>query len=65
MIEACPARVIQELAGHASIMTTERYMHLAPGSTRDAVKRLERFDGFGSSLAEAPAALKTAGAPGL
>lgn len=26
-------RVIKEMAGHASITTTERYMHLAPGST--------------------------------
>jgi len=31
-----PTRVIKEMAGHASITTTERYMHLAPGSTQEA-----------------------------
>lgn len=37
-----PASVIQALAGHASITTTERYMHLAPGATRDAIDGLTR-----------------------
>ena len=55
-----PTRVIKEMAGHASITTTERYMHLAPGSTEDAVRRLEALS-FGRILADAPAAGKTAG----
>ena len=33
-----PTKTIKELAGHASITTTERYMHLAPGSTSDAIR---------------------------
>jgi integrase len=36
------ARAIQELAGHASIVTTQRYMHLAPAAGRDAIELLER-----------------------
>ena len=37
-----PIRVIQELAGHATIKTTERYMHLAPAAARDAIEGLRR-----------------------
>ncbi|MEM7154444.1 MAG: tyrosine-type recombinase/integrase [Myxococcota bacterium] len=37
-----PGRVIQELAGHSSIVVTERYMHLAPAAKRNAVERLAR-----------------------
>lgn len=44
-----PTRVIKEMAGHASITTTERYMHLAPGSTEDAVRKLEALS-FGRIL---------------
>lgn len=35
-----PLRIVQELAGHASIKTTERYAHLAPSDPLDAVKKL-------------------------
>jgi integrase len=46
-----PTRVIKEIAGHASITTTERYMHLAPGSTQEAVRKLEQLgSGFGRIL---------------
>ncbi len=37
-----PAKAIQELAGHQSVTTTERYMHLAPQAARDAIEALRR-----------------------
>ncbi|MCA9650306.1 MAG: site-specific integrase [Myxococcales bacterium] len=37
-----PVKAIQKLAGHASITTTERYMHLAPDAERDAIDGLTR-----------------------
>jgi site-specific recombinase XerD len=39
-----PAKAIQVLAGHASITTTERYMHLGPDATREAIEGLRRPD---------------------
>jgi integrase len=39
-----PARVIMELAGHASLTTTLRYMHAVDGAKEDAIDSLERFD---------------------
>ena len=37
-----PAKVIQELAGHADLTTTMRYMHLAKGSKEAAIAVLDR-----------------------
>ncbi len=37
-----PLKVIQELLGHGSIVTTMRYAHLAPHVARDAVRVLDR-----------------------
>jgi len=34
-------RAVQELMGHASIVITMRYAHLAPEGSRDAVKLLD------------------------
>jgi integrase len=41
-----PALAIKELAGHQSLATTQRYMHLSPKAKESAVKLLEgvRFD---------------------
>ena len=36
-------KVIQELLGHASILMTMRYAHLAPQISRDAVRLLDRL----------------------
>jgi len=37
-----PVRAIQELAGHADLSTTMRYMHLSPASLNQAIRLLER-----------------------
>ena len=34
-------RAIQELAGHAGITVTQRYMHLAPSALTEAIALLE------------------------
>ncbi len=40
-----PAKAIQELAGHADLKTTMRYMHLAPGVRHSAIAALARYYG--------------------
>ena len=37
-----PAKVMQELAGHADLTTTMRYMHLAKGSKEAAIAVLDQ-----------------------
>ncbi len=40
-MRGAPARAIQAAAGHASISTTERYMHLSPAAEEGAIRLLD------------------------
>jgi integrase len=40
-MQGAPAKAIQELAGHANLTTTMRYMHLSPGAKDAAIRLLD------------------------
>lgn len=52
VLDGVPLRVVQELLGHASIRTTERYSHLAP-ATLDDPRLLASLTGKTASIREA------------
>ena len=41
-MRGAPVRAIQELAGHADLKTTQRYMHLTPAALEGAISLLEQ-----------------------
>jgi site-specific recombinase XerD len=56
-MKGAPAKAIQELAGHQSLSTTLRYMHLSPAARESAIRLLDAPAGepFGEMLETAPA----------
>jgi integrase len=44
-MRGAPARAIQELAGHADLTMTQRYMHLSPAALDSAIRLLEQPSG--------------------
>jgi len=40
-IRGATTKAIQELAGHVSLTTTQRYMHLSPAAKESAIRLLE------------------------
>jgi integrase len=47
-LRGAPARLIQELAGHQNLLTTQRDMHVAPATTASAIRLLEPSGGTAS-----------------
>jgi integrase len=48
-MRGAPAKAIQELAGHADLTTTMRYMHLSPASLNQAIRLLEQRGAIGGN----------------
>ena len=48
-MKGVPMPAIKELAGHSSIVTTQRYVHMSPDSLSDAIGTLEKDSGLRSA----------------
>jgi integrase len=48
-MRGAPAKAVQELAGHADLSTTMRYMHLSPASLNQAIRLLEQRGPLGGN----------------
>jgi site-specific recombinase XerD len=48
-MRGAPAKAIQELAGHADLTMTQRYMHLSPATLDAAIRLLDRPSGYQTS----------------
>lgn len=59
-MRGAPARAIQELAGHAHLTMTQRYMHLSPAALDAAIQLLElpRAHGVGGDTVETGASAR-------
>ena len=54
-MRGAPLKGIQELLGHATILMTMRYAHLAPEIAREAVRLLDGPVGRGKTMAKTAA----------
>jgi integrase len=67
-MRGAPAKAIQELAGHADLTMTQRYMHLSPAALDAAIRLLDRPSGdqsFGDILETPGPAQERSINPGL
>lgn len=60
VMRGVPIRTVQDLMGHASIVITQRYTHLMPGVSHEAVRLLDE-PSEGAASAPTPATARACG----